>query len=69
MGRLLVLTGRGGKTMNTDNLYPYLTCGGYQKDNTIWIFLTPYGEVEIKNANDVISCLIPICNGELKLAE
>ncbi|MFH1522291.1 MAG: SagB/ThcOx family dehydrogenase [Patescibacteria group bacterium] len=55
--------------MNLDNLYPYLTCGGYQKDNTIWVFLTPYGEVEIKNANQVISCLIPLCNGELKLAE
>lgn len=55
--------------MNTDNLYPYLTCGGYQKDGAVWIFLTPYGEVEIKNANDVISCLIPLCNGELKLAE
>ncbi len=55
--------------MNTDNLYPYLTCGGYSKDSAIWIFLTPYGEVEIKNANDVISCLIPLCNGELKLAE
>ena len=55
--------------MNTDNLYPYVTCGGYQKDNVVWVFLTPYGEVEIKNANDVIFCLIPLCNGELKLAE
>lgn len=55
--------------MNFNNLYPYLACGGYQKNSNVWIFLTPHGEVEIKNANGIISCLIPLCNGELSLSE
>ncbi len=55
--------------MNLDNLYPYLACGGYQKNSNVWVFFTPYGETEIKNANGIISYLVPLCNGELNLAE
>lgn len=55
--------------MNFDNLYPYLSCGGYPKNNNVWIFFTPCGEVEIKNASEIISSLIPLCNGEFNLTD
>jgi SagB-type dehydrogenase family enzyme len=55
--------------MDLDNVYPYLVCGGYQDNGKKWIFLTPFGEVEIKNVNNVISSLLPLCRGELSFSE
>lgn len=55
--------------MNLNNLYLYLACGGYPRDNETWIFLTSVGEVEIKNANDILHKLLPLCNGEKRKRE
>ncbi|MDD3006161.1 MAG: SagB family peptide dehydrogenase [Candidatus Pacebacteria bacterium] len=55
--------------MNIDNSYLYLTCGGYPKDNETWVFFTSVGEVEIKNANSLITRLLPLCNGNKQKRE
>ncbi len=50
------------------NLYPYLVCGSFLK-NGVWFFLTPNGEIKIEGANDILSLLLPMCNGENILKE
>ncbi|MDD3007125.1 MAG: SagB family peptide dehydrogenase [Candidatus Pacebacteria bacterium] len=50
--------------MHIKNSYLYLTSGGYPKDKKTWVFFTSAGEAEIKNANKLITELVPLCNGE-----
>jgi len=53
---------------NFKNLYPYLVCGSFFR-NDVWVFLTPVGEVNIEGASDIISLLLPMCNGKIVLGE